>query len=137
METSTVSGISATSESAGSTTTRLVVYQPTVRLSVADELRLLDQALDEARDRIAASAQPRLLEAPSTPATMPEWEAAATPEPAHDQHVRPDFPVSLLPPEPHQASGEQASAAQGPPPDRRMLLAAIICVLQQELTRDG
>jgi hypothetical protein len=137
METSTDSGISATPEAAGSTTTRPVVYQPTVRLSAADELRLLDQALEEARDRIASSAQPRLLEAPSTPATVPEWEADATPEPTNLQRVQPDVPVSLLPPEPHQGSGEQVSAAQGPAPDRRMLLAAIICVLQQELSRDG
>ena len=138
-------------------------YRPSAKSSLRDELRLLDEALDEAR------ARPR----PPSPATGP-----ALPRMTHPalKHVSVQAAVSdaepnrainghLAPSESQTASRQEVSPedveANGHKPsndghqvnghrvttynlldseeevvvDRKRLLAAIICILQEELTR--
>lgn len=132
-------------------------YRPSAGFSVRDELRLLDAALDEARGRprpptpevhpsLPAMAHPALKHV-SVHAAMAESQ----PKQAQNGH-------RAVPPEPqpaaangHDLSGDQqptngtrvtthnlldsAEDEEEVVVDRKRLLAAIICILQEELTR--
>lgn len=139
-------------------------YRPSVRFSLRDELRLLDEALDEAR------ARPRPPAPAATPALPPmthpalrhvsihaaETNAAAANGKMNGQ-LAPSASQPARRPEPaaqdagvnghqpsdgdHEANGQRVTAYNLLDSDdelvvdRKRLLAAIICILQEELTR--
>jgi len=146
-------------------------YRPSVRLSIHDELRLLDEALVEARQRPkpprAAFAVPpqltngqRVLRAPDgagvhaerRPATMePSAGNGAAHEPTPVLDLSTYVSSTWVSGEIHERSiaegvldaGQNGNRAEhgngkdatGSFSDRKRLLAAIICILQDELTK--
>jgi hypothetical protein len=148
-------------------------YYPSAKLSLRDELRLLDESLDEARAR---PRPPALAIAPSLPAVAHRplghvsGQVAVVSARLREQMnghklSSPQVNGHRLSAEHHQANGHQLAAEDGQVNgqqlsgeepeverhrvtthnlldpddeamvDRKRLLAAIICILQEELTR--
>jgi hypothetical protein len=138
-------------------------YRPSVKFSPRDELRLLDEALDEARarPRPPALAAPPALPAMAHPAlrhvSIHAAETHAVPNGKTNGQLAPSASQPASRQEPsaedtqvnghqpssgdHQVNGHRVTAynlldsEEELVVDRKRLLAAIICILQEELTR--
>ena len=138
-------------------------YRPSVKFSLRDELRLLDEALDEARARprppspAAATALPPLAHPALKHVSIHAAEASAAPNGKASGQLAPSESQPASRQEPstqdtqvngrtlsngeHQVNGHRLTAynlldfEEEEVVDRKRLLAAIICILQEELTR--
>lgn len=115
-------------------------YRPSVRLSAQAELRLLDEALDEARAR--PKPPPRTFAPPLSPPHAHRRRPETLPRPNGDLPAETaDDGLPAEPPERVAVNGyhvpleELLDSGDDVVVDRKRLIAAIICILQDELTK--
>lgn len=134
-------------------------YRPSVKFSLRDELRLLDDALDEARARprppapAATSALPPIAHKALKHVSIHAAVTDAEPNRKMNGHLAPSESQPEVSPDATTVNGHKLSnddpqlnghrvtthnlldSDEEVVVDRKRLLAAIICILQEELTR--